>query len=88
MDETTGVLSGWNLYNSGSSNITQVTTNNYVSATHALTVVDMTQTITVHVYSDSVPLSGLYKFEWHHKRAVVPTLQHYQWQYAGDFLVL
>lgn len=40
LDQTNGVPTGWNTYNSGSSIITQVTTNNYVSATHALAVVD------------------------------------------------
>jgi len=40
LDQTNGVPTGWNTYNSGSSVITQVTTNNYVSATHALAVVD------------------------------------------------
>jgi len=40
LGQTNGVPTGWNSYNSGSSIITQVTTNNYVSASHALAVVD------------------------------------------------
>ncbi len=58
LDQTTGVPVGWNLYNSGSSNITQVTTNNYVSATHALTVVDNDPDNYGSWYSDKVPLTG------------------------------
>src|SRR5208282_4367684 len=40
LDQTNGVPTGWNNYNSGSSIITQVSTNNYVSATHALALFD------------------------------------------------
>ncbi len=49
---------GWNFYNSGSSYITQVATNNYVSATHALTVVDNDPLNYGSWYSDLVSLSG------------------------------
>ncbi len=40
LDQTNGVPTGWSSYNSGSSIITQVTTNNYVSASHALALFD------------------------------------------------
>jgi hypothetical protein len=58
LDQTNGVPAGWNLFNSGSSYITQVTTNNYVSATHALEVVDNDPVNYGSWYSDQVSLSG------------------------------
>jgi hypothetical protein len=58
LDQTNGVPAGWNSYNSGSADITQVTTNNYVSATHALTVVDNDPSNYGSWYSDMVSLSG------------------------------
>ncbi len=58
LDQTNGVPTGWNFYNSGSPYITQVTTNNYVSATHALVVVDNDSANYGSWYSDPVSLSG------------------------------
>jgi len=58
LDQTNGVPTGWNVYNSGSSIICQVTTNNYVSATHALAVVDNDPANYGSWYSDKVSLSG------------------------------
>ncbi|HXI69165.1 MAG TPA: hypothetical protein VNN22_02290 [Verrucomicrobiae bacterium] len=40
LNQTNGVPTGWNFFNSGSSIICQVTTNNYVSAGHALAQID------------------------------------------------
>jgi hypothetical protein len=59
LDQTNGVPTGWNFYNSGSSYITQVTTNNYVSATHALVVVDNDTNNYGSWYSTPVSLSGI-----------------------------
>jgi hypothetical protein len=59
LDSTNGVPTGWNSFNSGSSLITQVTTNNYVSATHALAVVDNDTNNYGSWYSDQVSLSGI-----------------------------
>jgi hypothetical protein len=58
LDQTNGVPAGWNFYNSGSSYITQVTTNNYVSATHALVVVDNDTNNYGSWYSDLISLSS------------------------------
>ena len=58
LDQTNGVPTGWNLYNSGSSIITQVTTNNYVSAGHALADVDNDTGAYGSWYSDHAPLVG------------------------------
>jgi hypothetical protein len=58
LDQTNGLPTGWNIYNSGKPYITQVTTNNFVSATHALTVVDNDVNNYGSWYSDKVPLSG------------------------------
>jgi len=58
LDQTNGMPTGWNTYNSGSAYMTQVTTNNYVSATHALTVVDNDPLHYGSWYSDLLPLSG------------------------------
>jgi hypothetical protein len=62
LDQTNGIPTGWNTYNSGSNSyITQITTNNYVSATHALAVVDNDSSNYGSWYSDKLPLSGLAK---------------------------
>jgi hypothetical protein len=59
LDQVNGVPAGWNFYNSSSNSyITQVTTNNYVSATHALVVVDNDTSNYGSWYSDLVSLSG------------------------------
>jgi hypothetical protein len=58
LNQTNGVPTGWNFYNSGSPYITQVTTNNYVSTTHALAVVDNSPVDYGSWYSDQVSLSG------------------------------
>jgi hypothetical protein len=58
LDQTSGVPTGWNKYNSGSSTICQVTTNNYVSASHALAVVDNDPLNYGSWYSDKVSLIG------------------------------
>jgi hypothetical protein len=55
---TNGVPTGWNFYNSDSSIICQVTTNNYVSASHALALVDNDPNNYGSWYSDPVPLPG------------------------------
>jgi hypothetical protein len=49
---------GWNSYNSGGSIICQVSTNNYVSATHALALVDTDPSSYGSWYSTPVPLPG------------------------------
>jgi hypothetical protein len=59
LDQTNGVPAGWNFYNSGSSYITQMTTNNFVSATHALAMVDNDPANYGSWYSDLVSFSGL-----------------------------
>jgi hypothetical protein len=59
LDQTNGVPTGWNFYNSGSSYITQVTTNNYVSSDHALVVVDNDPDNYGSWYSDMVSLTGI-----------------------------
>jgi hypothetical protein len=62
LDQTNGLPAGWRLYNSSSNSyITQVTTNNYVSATHALAVVDNDPLNYGSWYSDLVSLSGYAK---------------------------
>ncbi len=59
LDQTNGVPAGWNFYNSSSNSyITEVTTNNYVSATHALVVVDNDPVHYGSWYSDKVSLNG------------------------------
>jgi hypothetical protein len=58
LDQTNGIPTGWNTYNSGTAYVTQITTNNYVSATHALTVVDNDPLHYGSWYSDLVSLSG------------------------------
>ncbi|SPE52220.1 exported hypothetical protein [Verrucomicrobia bacterium] len=58
LDQTNGVPTGWNTYNSGSSIICQVTTNNYVSASHALALVDNDPLNYGSWYSDQVSLTG------------------------------
>jgi len=58
LDQTNGVPTGWNFYNSGSSVICQVSTNNYVSATHALALVDTDPSNYGSWYSTPVPLPG------------------------------
>ncbi|MGA2247981.1 MAG: hypothetical protein ABSH48_23590 [Verrucomicrobiota bacterium] len=55
---TNGVPTGWNFYNSGSSLICQVTTNNYVSASHALADIDNDSGAYGSWYSDHAPLPG------------------------------
>ena len=52
---TNGVPTGWNFYNSGSSIICQVTTNNYVSAGHALAQIDNDAGNYGSWYSDITP---------------------------------
>jgi hypothetical protein len=59
LNQTNGVPTGWNEYDSGSNSfITQVTTNNYVSYDHALAVVDNDTNNYGSWYSDMVSLSG------------------------------
>lgn len=58
LDQTNGVPTGWNSYNSGSSVICQVTTNNYVSASHALALIDSDPLNYGSWYSTPVPLPG------------------------------
>jgi hypothetical protein len=58
LNQTNGVPTGWNFFNSGSSYITQVTTNNYVSPTHALAVVDNDPLSYGSWYSDHAPLTN------------------------------
>jgi hypothetical protein len=58
LDQTNGVPTGWNSYNSGSSTITQITTNNYVSASHALAVVDNDSGAYGSWYSNHAPLTN------------------------------
>ncbi len=58
LDQTNGVPTGWNSYNSGSSVICQISTNNYVSATHALALVDTDPGNYGSWYSTPVPLPG------------------------------
>ena len=58
LDQTNGVPTGWNFYNSGSSYITQVTTNNYVSPTHALAMMDNDPLSYGSWYSDHAPLTN------------------------------
>jgi hypothetical protein len=58
LDQTNGVPTGWNSYNSGSPIICQVTTNNYVSASHALALVDNDPLNYGSWYSTPVPLPG------------------------------
>ena len=58
LDQTNGAPTGWNSYNSGSSTITQVTTNNYVSASHALAVVDNDPLSYGSWYSNHAPLTN------------------------------
>jgi hypothetical protein len=84
LDQTNGVPTGWNLYNSGSSYITQVTTNNYVSASHALAVVDNDTGAYGSWYSDHAPLTNT---------AVAGSILNLQWfeLYSitnGDFRVV
>jgi len=84
LDQTNGVPTGWNSYNSGSSIITQVTTNNYVSASHALAVVDGDPTAYGSWYSDHAPLTNT---------AIAGSILNLQWfeLYSitnGDFRVV
>jgi hypothetical protein len=58
LDQTNGNPTGWNIFDSGSASICQVTTNNYVSATHALALVDNDPNSYGSWYSDLVSLSG------------------------------
>ena len=58
LDQTNGVPTGWNNYNSGTSFITQVATNNYVSASHALAVVDNDPLNYGSWYSNHAPLTN------------------------------
>jgi hypothetical protein len=58
LDQTNGIPTGWNSYNSGSSIITQVTTNNYVSASHALAAVDGDSGAYGSWYSNHAPLTN------------------------------
>ena len=58
LDQSNGTPTGWNSYNSGSSVICQVTTNNYVSASHALVLVDNDGANYGSWYSDKVSLTG------------------------------
>ncbi|HWY30695.1 MAG TPA: hypothetical protein VNX46_08085, partial [Candidatus Acidoferrum sp.] len=55
---TNGVPTGWNFYNSGSSIICQVATNNYVSASHALADIDNDSGAYGSWYSNHAPLPG------------------------------
>jgi hypothetical protein len=59
LDQTNGIPTGWNFYNSGSPYITQMTTNNYVSATHALALVDNDAVNYGSWYSDLVSFSSI-----------------------------
>jgi hypothetical protein len=59
LDQTNGNPTGWNFYDSGASFICEVTTNNYVSATHALALVDNDPANYGSWYSDLVSLSGV-----------------------------
>jgi hypothetical protein len=62
LDQTNGIPTGWNVYNSSSNSyITQVTTNNYVSADHAIVVVDNDPDNYGSWYSDLLSLSGVAK---------------------------
>jgi hypothetical protein len=58
LEQTNGLPAGWTNYNSGNTYITQVTTSNYVSATHALVVIDNDAKNYGSWYSDLFPLSG------------------------------
>jgi len=58
LNQSNGVPTGWNFYNSGSSVICQVATNNYVSAGHALAQVDNDAGNYGSWYSDHAPLVG------------------------------
>jgi hypothetical protein len=58
LDQTNGVPTGWNSYNSGSSIITQVSTNNYVSPTHSLALVDNDPLSYGSWYSNHAPLTN------------------------------
>src|ERR1019366_3536258 len=58
LDQTNGVPAGWNFYNSGSSIICQVTTNNYVSASHALAQIDNDTGNYGSWYSNHQPLTN------------------------------
>ena len=80
LDQTNGVPTGWNSYNSGSSTITQVATNNYVSASHALAVVDNDPLNYGSWYSNHAPLTNtaiagsILNLQWfralqHHQRS-------------------
>ena len=84
LDQTNGVPTGWNNWNSGSSYITQVTTNNYVSATHALALVDNDPVNYGSWYSNHAPLTNT---------AVAGSILNLQWfeLYSitnGDFRVV
>jgi hypothetical protein len=72
LDQTNGIPTGWNVYNSGSSYITQIATNNYVSASHALEVVDNDSGNYGSWYSDLIPLAG------HAKPGGSLNVQYYQ----------
>jgi hypothetical protein len=58
LNQTNGVPTGWNFYNSGSSITCQVSTNNYVSASHALALVDNDPNNYGSWYSNPVQLPG------------------------------
>jgi hypothetical protein len=58
LNQSNGVPTGWNFYNSGSSVICQVATNNYVSAGHALAQIDNDAGNYGSWYSDHAPLVG------------------------------
>jgi hypothetical protein len=58
LDQTNGIPDAWNTYNSGPSLITVVTTNNYVSATHAIAVIDNDAANYGSWYSSLVSLSN------------------------------
>jgi hypothetical protein len=58
LDQTNGVPTSWNFYNSGSSVICQVSTNNYVSAGHALAQIDSDSGNYGSWYSDQEPLTN------------------------------
>ena len=84
LDQTNGVPTGWNSYNSGSSTITQITTNNYVSASHALAVVDNDSGAYGSWYSNHAPLTN---------NAIAGSILNLQWfeLYSitnGDFRVV
>jgi hypothetical protein len=55
---TNAVPTGWNSYNSSSNIICQVTTNNYVSASHALADIDNDTNSYGSWYSNKAPLPG------------------------------